>query len=150
MNKQPNLLDLPNEILLMILKELKTVDILYFVANVNQRLNSIAHDYLLTRELDLTGLSTIKDRCDEYLTDEQVSSYLCQNILRRIHHQIHQLTLEPYVVKDIIAVATYPQLYSLSLRNFQEEVLHQCFTGAFVKILQSISEHSFLFLRHSR
>ena len=94
--QQLNLLDLPDEILLMIFKELNTVDVLYFVANVNQRLNYITHDYLFVRQLDLTGLSTIKDRCNEHLADEQVLSHLCQNILGRIHYQMHRLTLEPY------------------------------------------------------
>ena len=145
MSKQPNLLDLPDEILLMIFKQLKTIDVLYLIANVNQRLNSIAHDYFLTRELDLTALSTIKDRCNERVTDEQVLSHLRQNILSRIHHQIHRLTLEPSSMKDMIAVANYPQLYSLTLRNFQEENLHQYFAGMFVKILQSFSSRIFSF-----
>lgn len=135
MSKERTLLDLPDEILLMIFKELDTIDVLYLIANVNQRLNSIAHDYLLTRELDLTSLSTIKDRCKEYLTDEQVSSHLRENILSRIHHKIHRLTIEPSSMKDIIAVVNYPQLSCLTLRNFQEENLHQYFTGMFVKIL---------------
>lgn len=136
---------MPDEILLLIFKQLNTIDVLYLIANVNQRLNFIAHDFLLTRRLDLTGLSTIKDRCNEYLTDEHVSLHLRQNILSRIHHQIHRLTIEPSSMKDMIAVANYPQLYSLTLRNFQEENLHQYFTGMFVKILQSFSRRIFSF-----
>lgn len=113
-----HLLDLPDEIFLMIFKELKMLDVLYFIADVHQRLNRIAHDSLYILQLDLTALTTIQSRCTKYVTDEQVLSHLCQNILPRLHEQIHRITLEPYLMTDILAAVNYPQLYSLSLRNF--------------------------------
>ena len=86
------------------------VDVLYLVADVHQRWNRIAHDSLFVRHLDLTGLTTIKSRCSEYLTDEQVTSHLCQNILPRLHDRIHHLTLEPYFMAEVSAATEYPQL----------------------------------------
>ena len=149
MNNQLRLPDLPDEILLMILKELPMVDVLYSIADVNQRLNRIAHDSLYIRHLDLTGLMSITSRWNQlFPTDHQVLSRMCEKILPRIHDQVHQLTVEPYAMKDILAAVTYPQLHSLSLRDFHDEVVHHCLTGMIVDLfciaLKRISSHFFL------
>ncbi|CAF3077094.1 unnamed protein product, partial [Rotaria sp. Silwood2] len=57
--------------------------------------------------------------------DTQVISRICSNILPQIHSQVHKLTVEEYSMKQILLAANYPQLYSLSLFNFQEVTLHQ-------------------------
>jgi hypothetical protein len=128
-----HLLDLPDEILLLIFKELPTVDVLSFLADVHPRLHGLAHDFLYVRRLDLTGLSTIKSRCSDLCaTADEVLSRLVANTLPRLHAQVHQLTVESDSIKEIIAAATYPQLYSLSLRHFKEEFLRHCLTGIVV------------------
>ena len=136
MHAQHSLLDLPDEILLMVFKALQMVDVLYCLAEVNQRLNRIAHDFLYTRQLDLTGLSTLKYRCNHIsLTAAPVLSHFSQKTLPRIHDQVHRMAIEPYLMRDMIGAANYPQLYSLSLRNFQDEFLYRCLTGMLVDIL---------------
>jgi hypothetical protein len=130
MSQHQTLLDLCDEILLMIVKELPMVDVLYSIADVNRRLNRVAHDCLYIRRLDLAGLTTITSRWNPlFPTDQHVVSRMCDQILPRIHDHVHQLTLEPYAMKDILAAVNYPQLYSLSLRSFEDEVLHHCLTG---------------------
>ena len=108
---------------------------------------------MYVHHLDLTGLTKIKERSNEYFFDEQISSEMCQKILPRIHNHVDRFTLEPNFMKHILASGNYPQLYFfLSLRNFQEEVLHQYFTGMFImmffysfsKILRSPSSLSML------
>jgi hypothetical protein len=136
MNKQLNLLDLPDEILLIILNKLPMVDVLYSLANVNRRLNRVTYDSLYIRHLDLIGLATIQSRWNSlFPTDQQVISYMCEKILPRIHDQVHQLTVEPYSIKDVLSAVDYPRLFSMSLRNFEDEVLHHCLSGTIVDIL---------------
>lgn len=129
----PQLLDLSYEILLMVFKELTMVDVLHSVSDVNQRFRRIAHDFLYIRQLDLTGLFPIKFQChNSFATAEQAVSRICEKILRRIHDQVHQMTLECYSMKDILVISNYPRLYSLSLRNIQNEFLHECLKSMFV------------------
>jgi F-box-like len=136
MNNQLNLLALPDETLLKILKELPMVDVLYSLADVNRRLNRIAHDSLYIHHLDLTDLATINARWNQlFPTHQQVVSRICEKILPRIHDHVQQLTVEPYSMKEILATVNYPQLCSLSLRSFDDEVLHHCLTGMIVDIL---------------
>ncbi|UJR13284.1 hypothetical protein I4U23_000303 [Adineta vaga] len=59
------------------------------------------------------------------LIDRKVLSKICSNILPRIHDQVHKLTVEQYSMKRILRAANYPQLYSLSLINFEKNVLYQ-------------------------
>lgn len=109
------------------------VDVLHFLSDVNQRFSRIAHDFLYLRQLDLTGLSPIKFQCqNNSSTAKQAVSHICEKILPRIHDQVHQMTLECYSMKDILVAANYPQLYSLSLRNVQDEFLHECLKSMFV------------------
>ena len=123
----------------MILKEHPMVDVLYSLADVNRRLNRVAHDSLYIRHLDLTGLATIISRWNQlFPTDQHVVSRMCEKILPRIHDQVQQLIVEPYSTKDILAAVNYPQLYSLSLRSFDDEVLHHCLTGMIVDTLGSL------------
>jgi hypothetical protein len=52
-----------------------------------------------------------------------------KKILPRIHHQVNELTVEQYSMKRILHTVNYPQLYSLSLINFQTKRLLKYLTG---------------------
>ena len=120
----------------MILKELPMVDVLYSLADVDRRLCRVAHDSLYIRHLDLTGLATINSRWNQlFPTDQHVVSRMCEKILPRIHDQVQQLTVEPYSMKDVLAAVYYPQLYSLSIRSVDDELLHHCLTGMIIDTL---------------
>ena len=119
--QQPlNLLDLPDEILLMILNYLPMLDVIRSLMDTTQRLDRLALDYLYTRHLDLSGSTTIKT---------QILTQICQKILPQIHDQIHQLTVEQDSMREILGAADYPQLSSLHLRQFDEEILYQSLTS---------------------
>ena len=129
-NNHLNILDLPDEILFIIFKKLNMVDVLYSLVDVNRRFDRLALDSLYIRDLDMTTIMNINSLYDQTSSiDTQVLSRICEKILPRIHHQVHKLTVEEYSMKQILLAANYPQLYSLSLINFQEEILYQYLTG---------------------
>jgi hypothetical protein len=123
-----NILDLPNEILLIIFNKLNKVDGLYSLVDVNERFDDLVLDSLHIRNLDTVNM-IIKSHFDAAISnDNGVLSRICSKILPRIHHQLNELTVEQHSMKRILFTVNYPQLYSLSLVNFQEEILFQYLT----------------------
>ncbi len=121
--KHLNILDLPNEILLIIFNKLNMVDVLYSLVNVTQRFDQLILDPLYIHNLDMTSM-TMKSYFDRtYSINNQLLSRICKNILPRIHHQVNGLIVEQHSMEHVIATINYPQLYSLSLIDFQAEIL---------------------------
>jgi hypothetical protein len=58
-----------------------------------------------------------------YSIDNQVLDRICKNILPRIYRQVNELIVEQYSMERILHTINYPQLYSLTLMDFPEEVL---------------------------
>ncbi len=132
-----NILDLPDEILFIILKKLNMVDVVYSLVDVNQRFDRLAVDSLYICDLNITNIMSINSLYNQTsLIDTKVLSKICQKILPRIYHQVHKLTVEEYSMKPILFAATYPQLYSLSLINLQEEILYQYLIGRIIILLR--------------
>jgi hypothetical protein len=124
-----NILDLPNEILLIILNKLNTVDALYSLVDVNERFDELVLDLLHIRILDTASMIIKSNFNRTFSTDNRVLNRICDKILPRIHHEVNELTVEQYSMKRILLTVNYPELYSLSLVNFQEEILFQYLTG---------------------
>jgi hypothetical protein len=61
--------------------------------------------------------------------DNHILDNICKEILSRIHHQVHKLTVERHSMQRALLSFDYTQLYSLSLVDFQEEMLFQYLTG---------------------
>jgi len=128
-NNHLNILNLPNEILFIIFQKLNMVDVLYSLVDVNRQFERLALDSHYIRDLDMTNIMTINSLYNQTSSiDAQVLSRICERILPRIDHQVRKLTVEEYSMKQILT-ANYSQLYSLSLINFQEEILYQYLTG---------------------
>jgi len=128
-NNDLNILHLPNEILFIIFQKLNMVDVLYSLVDVNRQFERLALDSHYIRDLDMTNIMTINSLYNQTSSiDAQVLSRICERILPRIDHQVRKLTVEEYSMKQILN-ANYSQLYSLSLINFQEEILYQYLTG---------------------
>jgi hypothetical protein len=129
-NHHGNILDLPDEILLIIFKEMSTIDVLHSFGNVNQRFNRLIADSVYTRHLEMTTLRNIKSEYDQIASiDPQILCEICMKIIPKIHHQVHQLTVQEDSIEQILHAASYSQLYSLSFINFHEEILYQYLKG---------------------
>ncbi len=124
-----NILDLPNEILLIIINKLNIGDVFYSLVDINERFAQLVLHPLCIRNLDMTVM-TMKSCFDRtFSINDQVLSRICENILPQIHDQVNKLTVEPNSMERILLTVNYPQLYSLSFVNFQEEILFQYLTG---------------------
>jgi hypothetical protein len=127
-NNNLNILDLPDEILLIIFNKLNSIDALYSLVDVNERFDRLVLNSLHIRNLDTTNM-VIKSYYDRtFSIENNVLSRICEKILPRINHQLNALTTEQNSVKHMLTV-NYPQLNSLSLVNFQKEILFQYLTG---------------------
>ncbi|CAF3664120.1 unnamed protein product [Rotaria sp. Silwood1] len=106
------ILDLPAEILLIILSKLKNIDVLYSLVGVHERLDRIVCDTIFTRSIDLaTILSNNKN--DSLIN--QILIRFCLDILPRIHQNIECLTLEPLFMGCILRISNYPNLHKLNI-----------------------------------
>jgi hypothetical protein len=85
---RPNILDLPDEILFIILKKLNMVDVVYSLVDVNQRFDRLAVDSLYICDLKITNIMSINSLYNQTsLIDTKVLCKICQKILPRIYHQ---------------------------------------------------------------
>ena len=124
-----NILDLPDEILLAILKKLNMIDVLSSLSAVNRRFDRLTVDYCYIRHLDVTDILCISSLCNQSPSaNSPAISRICRKILPRIRHRVHRLTVAECSAKEILA-KNYPQLTSLSLINFEEETLLKSLTG---------------------
>ncbi|CAF4384302.1 unnamed protein product [Rotaria sp. Silwood2] len=101
------------------------VDVLYSLVDVNERLNRLVLDPLYIRNIDMT-MKSLSD--DTFSIPDQVLNRICKKVLPRIHHHVNELIVESISIEHILNVNFYPQLFSLSLVNFQEEILYQYLT----------------------
>ena len=118
--------DLPDEILMIIFKNLYNFEVLYSFMGVKDRFNTIARDSMFTSHLTLmTSLS-----------DNSICSFpypmldcLCSQILPEIHHKIKWLDLESLSMEHILFAADYPNLRGLSLYNIEQKFAVHFFTS---------------------
>ncbi|CAF3203245.1 unnamed protein product, partial [Rotaria sp. Silwood2] len=119
-NNEINILDLPDEMLLYILKKLNNIDILYSLVDVNQRFDRLILNSLYTHDLNFTTNSLMNYKSKEY---NEVLDRICKIILPKIHHQINKLTLGQFSLEHVLCTFNFPKLNSLSLVSFQFEAL---------------------------
>jgi len=125
-----NILDLPDEILFIIFQKLDLIDVFYSCIKVNRRFNRLVLDSFFLHDLNMTTIKDINSLYDQTSsTDPKVLSRICEKILPRIYDQTYKLTVDEYSAKYMFLASNYSKLYSLSLINFQKEVLHQYLTG---------------------
>ncbi|CAF4338743.1 unnamed protein product [Rotaria sp. Silwood2] len=109
--------DLPDEILLMILKKLNSISLLYSLIGVNKRLDTIVRDPIFTRHLKL--MRHFSNDSIEPLSDA-ILSRLCSKILLEIRNQVQWLDLEASSIERILLATNYPNLYGLD----QSSLIH--------------------------
>jgi len=125
--RQMKLLDLPNEILLLILKKLNNIDVLYSMFGVNhQQLDILLSANTFTNTLNFV-LTTTND--DITSLPDGIVNRLCKNILPKIDQTIKYLILDSLSMKIILQAANYPNLTQLKLFNFNDKIVEEYFKG---------------------
>ena len=136
-NNNLNILDLPNEILLIIFNKLNTIDALYSLVDVNERFDQLVLGSLDIRNLDMTSM-TMKSYYDRtFSINNCILDRICEKSLPQIYHRLTKLTVEQDSMERILLPVNCPQLDSLSLVNFQEEILLQYLTGILFSLFSS-------------
>jgi len=121
--------DLPNEILIIILKKLDNVDVLYSLYGINKRLNSKTEDNAFTNTLKLVSTSSIDNVCS--IHDRMLNRFYA-SILPKIDHNIKTLVLEPSSMENILLAANYPNLSEIKIFNFNKSIVSCYFTGKLI------------------
>jgi hypothetical protein len=128
-----NILDLPNEILLLIFTKLKNVDVLYSLIGIDDKLDRIVCDDIFTQSIDF--VTTSSDDEHGSITD-QIMNRFCRKILPRIHQNVTCFTCESLSLKYILQASDYPNLYRLNLFELNLEQALYYFNGTeFVSFL---------------
>jgi hypothetical protein len=119
--------NLPDEILMLILKKLNNLDVLYSFQGVNQRLNKVIQEPIFANHL--TFVKRLSHNFIDLLCCDMILDRFGLQILPSIHHQIQWLDLESSSMKYILHAADYPNLHTLGLYNINEESARCLFTG---------------------
>ncbi|CAF3356207.1 unnamed protein product [Rotaria sp. Silwood2] len=117
--------DLPDEILLIILKDLHNVKVLYSLIDVNKRLNTIVKYLISTKYLTLR---TFFSDGLLYRFTNTILDRFCLQILSKIHHKIEFLDLESSSMERILLSANYPSLHELGLYDLATKTPKDLFT----------------------
>ncbi|CAF5097090.1 unnamed protein product [Rotaria sp. Silwood1] len=121
--------DLPDEILMIIFKNLDNDEVLYSLIGVNKRLNTFVHDSTFTSHLTL--MRRFSNNTIHPLSDTIIDRFL--QILPSIHHKIQWLDVESSSMERILST-NYPNLYGLGLYNLEIEKAKHLFTKLHVNV----------------
>jgi hypothetical protein len=125
-----NLLDLPNEILHRVLKNLKNIDVLYSLLGIdNQRLNIIVKQQIFTNNHNFVSMSSNENI---FSISDTILDRFCFEILPRIHHNVKSFTLESVSIERILLAANYPNLTKRKLFNFNRQIVSRYFKGKYL------------------
>jgi hypothetical protein len=120
-------LDLPNEILITILRKLNNIDVLHSLLGItNYRLHTLAKSNVFTNALNFVTTSSADDCCS---ISEAMLNRFCIDILPQIGHNVKCFILEPLSMERILLATHYPNLTKLKLFNFRQDILLRYFTG---------------------
>ena len=122
------LLDLPNEILFLILRKLNNVDVLNSLLGINnQQLETVAQQEIFTNILDFVCVSRLTDEISPVPVSTLVR--FCDSILPRIHRNVRTLIVEADSMEPILRAAIFPNLTQLKIYNFNQAIVSRYFMG---------------------
>ncbi|CAF4042645.1 unnamed protein product [Rotaria sp. Silwood2] len=105
------------------------VDVLYSLVDITQRFDQLVLDPFYIRNLNMTSM-IMKSYYDRiYSIDNQVLDRIYKHILPRIYHHVNKLIVEQHSIERVLHTISYPQLYSLTLMDFPQDVLLNCLTS---------------------
>jgi hypothetical protein len=117
------LLDLPDEILLIIIKELGSVDALYSFLNINKRLNQLTKSINNTKFLDF---STKILRAELYSSNRIKFNQFTNEILPQIYHNVVGLTMDFFSMNFILPLYEFPNLTQIVIdHSLSSIILHK-------------------------
>jgi hypothetical protein len=125
------LMNMPDEILLLIMEKLKSIDVLYSLVGVNKRLNNVVRNVISNSIITLVRTSSTDCICPLYKPD---LDRFCSYVLPQMHHHITRMILECLSMKRILQAADYPNLYVLDLLQFEYNMFSNCFSGIFLTL----------------
>ena len=103
-------MSLPDEILLIILKKLNTIDVFYSLFGLNNPLNRIIHDPCFTTEVNFIDLINDTSRQTEVILEQ-----FCLEILPNINNLIRRLKLRSTMLERILLFGDYANLSQLDI-----------------------------------
>ena len=112
------LINLPDEILMIIFERLDSVDLFICFMDINTRVEQIIHDPVFTRRLTLLRWSPTDFF---YPVHNTIIDRFCFQIIPKICHNIKWLNLESSCIERVLLAADYPNLCGLGLHNFEEK-----------------------------
>ncbi|CAF1109157.1 unnamed protein product [Adineta ricciae] len=119
------LLDLPDEILLMILRKLNNVHVLYTLLNINsRRLNILAQEKIFAQILDFVSIDNTT------LMNQLQLNQICTNILPRISVNVTYFVVKSVFLERILMAADYPNLTKLKIFDFKKEMVSAHFSDS--------------------
>lgn len=123
-----HILELPNEILFLILKKLDNIDVLYSFWGINhQRLDILVQEQIFSTILNFVSTSETND---EICTiSDSMLDRLCVSVLPQVHQNVKGLTVEGSSIECILRTGDYPNLTELKLVNFNKEFVSRYFIG---------------------
>ena len=119
--------DLPDEMLLMILRKLSHTDVLYSFYGVNERFTQLVHDPVFTRHL--TCVQPVGEDKHRHLASNQMLHRLCSEVLPSIADRIRRFDLDLSMVKEIFHGRHYPNLSHLTLYNITDDLARSLLSG---------------------
>jgi hypothetical protein len=129
--------DLPDEIILIILKKLHNVEVLNSLIGVNKRFNRIALDSIFTSHLSL--MKFCSNESAYYALPDSILDRFCSQILPSIHHKINWLNLESTSIERLLLATNYSNLYGLGLYSIDVDEAISLFIGKVISILSRIN-----------
>jgi hypothetical protein len=117
--------DLPDEILLIIFKNLDNCEVLYSFIGLNKRFDTIIKDTIFTRNLTL--ITSVHS--SSYQFTDSILDRFCVEILPKINDKIERLNIESSTIERILLATNYPNLHALGLYNFVPETARKLFYG---------------------
>ena len=123
------ILDLSDEILLTILKNLNNFDVLYSLVGVNKKLDNVACDINFTRNVDLMILPS--NRANDCKTNV-IFDRVFMHILPRIHEKVECLTIQGCFLQHVLLAGNYHNLRKLILINLEFKMASHVFNGMLI------------------
>jgi hypothetical protein len=110
-----HLLDLPDEILLIIMKKVGSVDVLYSLLGVNKRLDQMARSINVTKFLDLST-ELLNGKISSF--DRVKFDRFFDEILPQIRHNVIGFTLDLFYMERVLLACKYPNLSMIVIDNY--------------------------------